>query len=123
MPDQKVHEGRMVKHFREILEIKQDTLALDLGLTQKAVSPLDQKGAIYPALLELIPRTLKVLVEAIKNFNEAESLNYIAKNFNGNLGKYTDFNPIEKVVELLQRLLPGQREKVEMLKMAIERKQ
>ena len=30
-PDRKVHEGRNIKRFREMLGIKQDALAADLG--------------------------------------------------------------------------------------------
>ena len=34
------HQGRNIKRIREILGIKQDVLAVDLGLTQQAVSLL-----------------------------------------------------------------------------------
>jgi DNA-binding XRE family transcriptional regulator len=31
MPDKTVHEGRNIKHIRELLDIKQETLATELG--------------------------------------------------------------------------------------------
>jgi transcriptional regulator with XRE-family HTH domain len=123
MPERKIHEGRNVKRIREIMGIKQDTLALDLGLSQQSVSLLEQKETIDPELLDKISKVLKVPVEAIKNFDEAATVNYIANTFNGNSGNYMNFNPLDKVVELYERLLASEREKVELLeKIAGERK-
>mgnify|MGYP001551983140 CR=1 FL=1 len=44
----KVHEGRNIKRFREMLGIKQEALAAGLGedWTQKKVSLLEQKETI-----------------------------------------------------------------------------
>ena len=123
MPERKIHEGRNVKRIREIMGIKQDTLALDLGLSQQSVSLLEQKETIDPELLDKISKVLKVPVEAIKNFDEAATVNYIANTFNGNSGNYMNFNPLDKVVELYERLLASEREKVELLeKVAGEKK-
>ena len=123
MPERKIHEGRNVKRIREIMGIKQDTLALDLGLSQQSVSLLEQKETIDLELLDKISKVLKVPVEAIKNFDEAATVNYIANTFNGNSGNYMNFNPLDKVVELYERLLASEREKVELLeKIAGERK-
>ncbi len=46
MPNNKIHEGRNVKRFREMLGIKQDALAADLGddWNQQKISLLEQKG-------------------------------------------------------------------------------
>ena len=46
-----IHEGRNVKRFREMLGIKQDALAADLGddWNQQKVSLLEQKETIEPA--------------------------------------------------------------------------
>jgi len=50
MPNNKIHEGRNVKRFREMLGIKQDALAADLGddWNQQRVSLLEQKETIDP---------------------------------------------------------------------------
>jgi transcriptional regulator with XRE-family HTH domain len=123
MPEKRVHEGRNVKRIREIMGIKQDTLAIDLGLSQQSVSLLEQRESIDPELLEKVAKVLKVPVEAIKNFDEAATVNYIANTFNGNSGNYMNFNPLDKVVELYERLLASEREKVELLeKVAGEKK-
>ena len=46
-----IHEGRNVKRFREMLGIKQDALAADLGndWNQQKISLLEQKETIEPS--------------------------------------------------------------------------
>ena len=68
MTEKTIHEGRNVKRIREMLGIKQDALAMDLGLSQQAISALEQKEALDKDMLEKIAAVLKVPVEAIKNF-------------------------------------------------------
>lgn len=67
-----IHRGRNVKRSREVLGIKQEALALDLGdeWIQKKISLLEQKEVIEPGLLEQIAGVLKVPADAIKNFDE-----------------------------------------------------
>ncbi len=112
-----IHEGRNVKCIREILGIKQDALALDLGLSQQAVSQLEQKESIDKDLQEKIAKALKVTPEAIKSFNEQAVVNDINNTFHDNslLINY-QFYPIEKIVELYERLLQGEKEKMELMK-------
>lgn len=60
----KIHEGRNIKRFREMLGIKQDALAADLGddWNQQKVSLLEQKETIDPSLLQQISAALKKIV-------------------------------------------------------------
>ena len=110
MAEKQVHEGRAVKRIREILGKKQPELAADLGITQQAVSLLEAKETIDPAILEDVAKALKVPVDAIKNFNEDATISIIANTFNADSAAYVEnykcsFNPIDKVVELYERLL------------------
>ncbi len=120
-----VHEGRNVKRIREMLGIKQEALALELGndWTQKKISLLESKEVIEPNLLEQIADALKVNPEAIKNFNEEAAINYF-NNFhegsinNGTVGSTNyncNFNPIDKVVELYERMLKEKNELIDKL--------
>ncbi len=45
MPNKKVYQGRNIKRFREMLGIKQEVLAYELGedWNQKKISMLEQK--------------------------------------------------------------------------------
>lgn len=106
MAEKTVHEGRNVKRIREILGIKQDVLATALGLSQQAISSLEQKEVIDPKILEDVAKALKVPVDAIKKFNEEATYNNIANTFNDHsyLVNY-QFNPVEKVIELYERII------------------
>jgi len=125
MPN-KVHEGRNVKRFREMLGIKQETLAASLGedWTQKKVSLLEQKETIEPDILDQVAKTMKIAPEAIRSFSE-EAANHFFNTFYDHSGfnYQCTFNPLDKVMELYERLLASEKEKVEMLeKLAGEKK-
>ncbi len=79
----KVHEGRNVKRFREMLGIKQDAMAWELGedWNQQKVSLLEQKEAIDETILQQVSQILKIPVEAFKNFDEENAVNVIANTF------------------------------------------
>jgi transcriptional regulator with XRE-family HTH domain len=131
MTEKTIHEGRNVKRIREILGIKQDALAMELGLSQQAVSALEQKEALDKEIIEKIAKVLKVTPESIKTFNEENTINIFSNTYHDNssiLGTY-NFNPLEKYVEALEenkklyeRLLQSEREKVTLLESMIAKK-
>ncbi|PTT23880.1 transcriptional regulator [Chryseobacterium sp. HMWF028] len=105
--DYKIHQGRNVKRFREMLGIKQEALALDLGedWNQKKISLLEQKETIENKLLKKISEVLKIPVEAFQNFDEEQAVNIIANTFGEHgIGYQRNdnpiFNPIEQVIKL-----------------------
>jgi transcriptional regulator with XRE-family HTH domain len=73
-PARRLHEGRNVKRFREMLGIKQDALAADLSddWNQQRISLLEQKETIDTPLLAQIAAVLKILVEAIQNLMKSK---------------------------------------------------
>ena len=133
MAEKSIHEGRNVKRIREILGVKQDSLAFDLGLSQQAISQLEQKEALDADMLERIAKVLKVPVEAIKNFDEQAAINIISNTFNNNshdsssfyssaLNYQPTFNPIDKVVELYERMLKDKNEMIDRLEALLKEK-
>jgi transcriptional regulator with XRE-family HTH domain len=95
-------------------------LAAELGISQQAVSKIEQSAEVEEEALAKIAKVLGVLPDAIKNFSDEAALNYF-NTFNDNsTGAFNNFNctfnPIDKVVELYERLLQSEREKVELLK-------
>ena len=105
--EHKIHQGRNVKRFREMLNIKQEALAYDLGedWNQKKISMLEQKDVIEDNLLKQISAVLKIPVEAFQNFDEEQPINIISNSFdNGSIGYQKNdtctFNPIDKIVQL-----------------------
>ena len=133
MPE-KAHKGRAVKRIREILQIKQETLATELGISQQSVSLLETKETIDPETLEQIAKTLKVPVEAIKNFNEEAAVNIIANTFQDEAVAYAyhykcTFNPLDKYIETVEKneklyeaLLKSEREKIALLEKMLNAK-
>ena len=126
MPN-KVHEGRNIKRFREMLGIKQETLAQELGddWTQSKISHLETKETVEPAILDQVAKVLKVPAEAIKNFDEEAAIVNIQNNYDGSTLNHSanyqynyqpTFNPVDKVVELYERLLKEKDAEIETLK-------
>ncbi|MCL1687239.1 helix-turn-helix domain-containing protein [Elizabethkingia meningoseptica] len=129
-PHRKIHQGRNVKRFREMLGIKQDALAYELGedWNQKKISLLEQKEIIETSILQQISAVLKIPVEAIENFDEEQAVNIIANTFHegsvANNSGYLNctFNPLDKMVELYERMLQQQKEMIEKLERLIQGK-
>lgn len=136
----KIHQGRNIKRFREMLGIKQEALALELGedWSQKKISLLESKQEVEPVLLERVAKALKLPVEALENFDEESAVNVISNTFtnhdnsatlNGHTIHYSPtFNPFDKLIEtmeenkkLYERLLQSEREKVELLQKMLDR--
>jgi transcriptional regulator with XRE-family HTH domain len=129
MKDKVIHEGRNVKRIREILGIKQDALAMELGLSQQAISALEQKEALDKDMIEKVAKALKVTPESIKTFSEESVINIISNTFTSNdtstlhaVNYYPTFNALEKVIELYDALLKSEREKIALLESMIEKK-
>lgn len=129
-PNKPIHQGRNIKRFREMLGLKQEALAYELGddWSQKRVSLLESKETIETSILAQVAQILKVPVEAIENFDEEKAVSFISSTFNDQSVAYAHnysptFNPIDKLIEvyeenkkLYERLLASEKEKVEILK-------
>ncbi|WP_294315214.1 helix-turn-helix transcriptional regulator [uncultured Chryseobacterium sp.] len=133
--EQKIHQGRNVKRFREMLGIKQEALAFDLGedWNQKKISLLEQKEVIEDHLLKAISNVLNIPVEAFQNFDEEQAINIISNTFNdeafiGNSGGTYNVNPIVEIIKLheekialYERMLKEKEEMMERLERLIHK--
>ncbi|MBB6324550.1 transcriptional regulator with XRE-family HTH domain [Algoriphagus iocasae] len=133
--NEKIHHGRNIKRFREMMGIKQEALAFELGedWSQKKVSLLEQKEEVEEELLKQVAEILKVPAEAIKMFDEEQVVNIISNTFNDQSNGYNyyptfNINPLEKWFEALEenkklyeRLLESEQEKVEIMKRMLEK--
>jgi transcriptional regulator with XRE-family HTH domain len=111
----RVHEGRNVKRFREMMGIKQERLAESLGeeWSQKKVSVLESKEKIEDALLTEIAKILNVPEEAIRNFDEETAVLNIQNNYEGSnqgaasvavTNNHCSFNPLDKLMDTVEEL-------------------
>jgi len=134
--EQKIHQGRNVKRFREMLNIKQEALAYDLGedWNQKKISMLEQKDVIEDNLLKQISAVLRIPVEAFQNFDEEQAINIISNTFNDQSNGYNYYptfnvNPMEKWLEALEEikrlnleLLKAKEEQIKILEKSLTNK-
>jgi transcriptional regulator with XRE-family HTH domain len=131
----KIHEGRNLKRFREMLQIKQDYLAFELGedWNQQKISLLEQREKIDSDILEQVAAILKIPVEAIRNFDEQQAITVISSTFNDSsqlgtlINNYN--NPIDAVLKLhdekmvlYERMLKEKDEMMERLERLMEGK-
>lgn len=118
--------GKKVERIRMFRGIKQEYLANKLGLSQQAFSKLEQQETIEEELLKQIADILGVTTDVIKDFDEDRLTYNINNMYDIHDNEIKDnassnfiaqqFNPIEKIAELYERLLQSEREKNEILK-------
>ncbi len=122
------HIGRKISRIRELRDMKQEALAQALGMSQQTVSAIENSETIDEEKLIEVAKALGVSAEAIKSFSEENMINYF-NTFNdsqGNFGNFGNnsctFNPLDKVVELYERLVQSEKEKVEYLEKLLKDK-
>lgn len=127
--------GRKISRVRELRGIKQEALAIELGVSQQSVSRMEQCEVLDNEMLERIAKALGVTSEAIKAINEEAIIQLIQNNYEGSNQGATNvgpahymnyqctFNPLEKLMEVIEenkklyeRLVQSEQEKVELLK-------
>ncbi|MDY0989542.1 helix-turn-helix protein [Flavobacterium sp. ACN2] len=117
------HIGRKISRIRELKDMKQEALAQALGTNQQAISAMENSENVDEEKLIQVAKALGVSVEAIKNFSEEAIFNIIGNtinnndnaSMNSNIQYQPTFNPLDKVVELYERLVQAEKDKVEYL--------
>jgi transcriptional regulator with XRE-family HTH domain len=122
------HIGRNISRIRELRGMKQEALAQAIGSNQQAISGIEGSEEIDTKKLVEIAKALGVTVEAIENFSEESVFNYFNTYYDTkdsviNAGNYNcTFNPLDKVVELYERLVQVEKEKNEYLEKLLKGK-
>ena len=124
------HVGRNLQRIRVYLGMKQEALASDLGVSQQEISKREKQDEIEDGLLTKIAEVLGISTDVIKDFDVEKAI--------CNINNYKDatispgatatvyaahtqqINPLEKVVELYERLLKSEQEKIEILRECIK---
>jgi len=123
------HIGRKISRIRELRGMKQEALAIELGVSQQTVSNIEKSVAIEADLLAQVAEILGVTPEAIENFSEEAVFNIINNTFTSHdtstlnaINIHPNFNPLDKLIEaheenkkLYERLLEAEKTKVELL--------
>ena len=129
------HLGKKISRLREMRDIKQETLADRLGISQQAVSKLEQSENIEDTTLDRVAKALGVTADTIRNFDEEKTIMNIQNNYEGsnqgaqkvgtsNTDNYHQctFNPLDKLMEameenkrLYEALLKEKEERIKLL--------
>lgn len=114
------HSGRKVEGIRKLRGWTQAQLGDRLnGITKQAVSKIEQSEKLDDAKLMQIAEALEVTFEGLKNFSEERVL-YNTINFYENCGVTATSisanvenvnNPMEKMIELYERMLVLERQR------------
>jgi len=113
--------GRKVERLRTLAGFSQAEFGQRLGgISKQAVSKLERSKKIDSEKIEKIANALGLSREAVLNFTE-DKLVFFIENMHDQATGYAynfqcTYNPLEKVVELYERLLQLERDKVQILK-------
>ncbi|GAA3753060.1 helix-turn-helix transcriptional regulator [Flavobacterium ginsengisoli] len=126
------HIGRNISRIRELRDMKQEALAIALGVSQQSISNLEGSENVDDEKLNRIAEALGVPAEVIKNFSEEAVFNIIgntAENSSSVVSFGCTFNPLDKLLEtfeenkkLYQQLIQAEKEKVALLEKLLDKK-
>lgn len=120
--------GRKIERVRKLRGMTQSELGDALGITKQAVSKMEQSEKIEDEKIKLVADALGVTEDGLKKYNE-ESVLYYTYNFYENSGvtassigahniEVLNNFPIEKTIEMFEKLLQKERENLERVKRA-----
>lgn len=124
-----VHHGHNIRHTRKRKGIKQELLATIVNLSQQTVSRYESMPVIDDEMLTRFAAALEVPMESLKyreegipsisfennQFENNDKATGIASIGSGGDNSTNHFNPVEKIVELYERLLQAEKEKYDSL--------
>lgn len=119
------HAGRNLQRIRVYLGMKQEALDANLGVNQQVISKIEKQEEIEEGFLKRIAEMLGISEEVIKDFDVEKTIfninhhNYKDANISEGATTYAivqQINPLEKIVELYERLLKSEQDKIEILK-------
>ena len=129
--EKKIHQGKNITRFRQMLGMKQDTLASLLGKdwNQLKISRLEAKEQIELDILNQVAKALKMPVEAFTNFDEEAAINIIANTITGfkdqasilQWNNQPTFNPVDKIVEILENTIKERDKEIASLKKELKK--
>jgi transcriptional regulator with XRE-family HTH domain len=120
------HIGRNISRIRELRGMKQEALAFAIGVSQQSVSNIEGSETVEEALLEKISNALNVSSEGIRQFSEEAVFNIINNTFTDSSSNNNNYlcsiNPLDKILELYERLVQAEKDKVEYLEKLLKGK-
>lgn len=107
--------GNKIGRMREILGIKQEYMALALGVNQQRISRMEKMKNVDPNTVMKIAKIFGVSVEAIENFNEELVIDYMKSMTKHHVNNFhascNCSETLQKVIDLYEKMLQIEREK------------
>lgn len=112
--------------------MKQDALAIALGVSQQTISIIEGSETVEDEKLKTIAGLLGVTPDVIKNFSEEAVFNIMGNTYQDNASSVNHgctFNPLDKLLEafeenkkLYQQLIQAEKDKVAFLEKLLSEK-
>ena len=121
----KGNHGANIRRWREWRGMKQEALADEIKVSQATLSGYEKKDKLESEVLEKVAKALDIPVAAITDIDNDTSVNIFSGTWNDNAvaqNYQPTFNPIDKIVELYDKLLKAEQEKVAMLQEVLKDK-
>lgn len=125
------HIGRNISRIRELRGMKQEALAIAIGVSQQTISNIENSETVEEDKILEISKALDVNVEVLKNFSEEAVFNIIGNTYHDNASSLNygcTFNPIDKLVEVFEEnktlykaLLEAEKQKVKYLEKMLDK--
>jgi len=110
-----MHIGKNIAKIRELLGIKQESLAFTLKISQQTISKIEQTENLRENTIERIANALGVETSIILNYDEQTILSFLKGEPTNSIPQFE--RPLEnlyllsKIIELYERLILAEKEK------------
>ena len=118
-PLRNTHHGHAIKRIRHTLGIKQDALAIDLGISQAQISNYEHKKVIDEEMLEKFAKVLNVAPEVIRELDE-DPVTVIIENNTFEKGSAAGINTINNNPDPTERIIELAKEKTALYERMLE---
>jgi len=127
------HIGRNISRIRELRDMKQEALAIALGVSQQTISIIEGTENVDEEKLKKIAEVLGVPADVIRNFSEEAVFNIMGNSYDNGSSSINHnnctFNPLDKFLEVIEkneklyeRLVEAEKEKVALLEKLLDKK-
>jgi len=121
------HIGRNITRIRELCGLKQEAVAIAMGVSQQAISIMENSEEVEKKKLEEVANALGVTAKGIKKFSEEDVLAYISNSYDKNadvdtvasMNRILNFNTLDRLTDsyeenkkLYERLVLCEKEKI-----------
>jgi len=109
-----MHIGKNIRKLRDFREIKQETVARELNMTQQNYSRIEQLEDIEDEMLQNIARIIGYPVDVIKNLEQEGTQNIFNSGTIDN-SIFQQYNTNKELIDLYERMIQLQKENAALL--------